>query len=150
MVYNGIVKGMGNMKKLYTNFTKEEKALLKQIFKEINIKDVTIVNHARERMESKGITESDIYNCLRSFDVIELHQKDWDIRLLLRGRAKDTMGRNTCVSLSLITKRIITAYKNYSTDGHSTLREEEYIDVDVKYKLEKVYQKLIKKCLTVN
>ena len=84
MVYNGIVKGMGNMKKLYANFTKEEKALLKQIFKEINIKDVTIVNHARERMESKGITESDIYNCLRSFDVIELHQKDWDIRLLLR------------------------------------------------------------------
>ena len=73
----------------------------------------------------------DVDDCLKSFDVIELHQKGWDTRVLLRGRAKDKLGRNTCMSLSLITFKIITVYKNYENDNHRTLVKENYENIKV-------------------
>ena len=100
------------MKKLYKEFSTKEKKLLNDILKKRNDKPITIVDHAKSRMLEKGIDEKDINDCLKSFEVIELNQKDWDTRVLLRGRAKDELGRNTCMSLSLITFKIITVYKN--------------------------------------
>ena len=119
------------MKKLYKEFSTKEKKLLNDILKKRNDKSITIVDHAKDRMLEKGVDERDIDDCLKAFDVIELNQKGWDTRVLLRGRAKDELGRNTCMSLSLVTFRIITVYKNYANDNHRTLVEENYEDIEV-------------------
>ena len=120
------------MKKLYKEFSTKEKKLLNDILKKRNNKRITIIDHAKDRMLEKGVDERDIDDCLqKGFDVIELHQKGWDTRVLLRGRAKDKLGRNTCMSLSLITFKIITVYKNYENDNHRTLVKENYEDIEV-------------------
>ena len=119
------------MKKLYKEFSTKEKKLLNNILKKRNDKSITIVDHAKDRMLEKGVDERDIDDCLKAFDVIELNQKGWDTRVLLRGKAKDELGRNTCMSLSLITFRIITVYKNYANDNHRTLVRENYEDTEV-------------------
>ena len=119
------------MKKLYKEFSTKEKKLLNDILKKRNDKSITIVDHAKDRMLEKGVDERDIDDCLKAFDVIELHQKGWDTRVLLRGKAKDELGRNTCMSLSLITFKIITVYKNYANDNHRTLVKENYEDIEV-------------------
>ena len=126
-----INKEVLNMKKLYKEFSTKEKKLLNDILKNRNNKPITIVDHAKNRMLEKGIDKRDISDCLKAFDVIELHQKGWDTRVLLRGRAKDELGRNTCMSLSLITFKIITVYKNYANDNHKTLVKENYKDIEV-------------------
>ena len=119
------------MKKLYKEFSTKEKKLLNDILKKRNDKSITIIDHAKDRMLEKGVDERDIDDCLKAFDVIELNQKGWDTRVLLRGKAKDELGRNTCMSLSLVTFRIITVYKNYANDNHRTLVEENYEDIEV-------------------
>ena len=126
------------MKKLYVDFTNKEKELLKNILKNRKYKGITIVPHAKERMEEKNITFKDVSDALKDFNVIELHQKGWDTRILLRGKAKDRFGKNTCLSLSLITFRVITAYKNSATDNHYTLHTENYEDINVVDLLEKL------------
>ena len=127
------------MKKLYKEFSTKEKKLLNDILKKRNNKRITIVDHAKDRMLEKGVDERDIGDCLqKGFDVIELHQKGWDTRVLLRGRAKDKLGRNTCMSLSLITFKIITVYKNYENDNHRTLVKENYEDIEVENLLKRL------------
>jgi hypothetical protein len=126
------------MKKLYTDFTNKEKELLKNILKNSKNKEMTIISHAKERMVQKHISPRDIAECLKDFEVIELHQRGWDTRILVRGKAKDRFGRNTCLSLSLVTFRVITAYKNSATDNHYTLHTENYEDINVVDLLEKL------------
>ena len=126
-----INKEVLNMKKLYKEFSTKEKKLLNDILKKRNNKSITIIDHAKDRMLEKGVDKRDVDDCLKAFDVIELHQKGWDTRVLLRGKAKDELGRNTCMSLSLITFRIITVYKNYANDNHRTLVKENYEDIEV-------------------
>ena len=77
------------------------------------------------------------------FSIIELHQREYsngntDCRILIRGKAEDYKGRNTCLSLSLETLRIITVYKNCGTDNHSTLDGNNYRNISVKEILEKL------------
>ena len=127
------------MKKLYVDFTNKEKELLKNILMNSKDKEITIISHAKERMVQKHISPRDIAECLKDFEIIELHQRNsWDTRVLLRGKAKDKYNRNTCVSLSLVTFNIITAYKNNSTDNHYTLQSENYENTNVEYLLEKL------------
>ena len=126
------------MKKLYTDFTNKEKELLKNILKNSKNKEMTIISHAKERMVQKHISPRDIAECLKDFEVIELHQRGWDTRILVRGKAKDRFGRNTCLSLSLVTFRVITAYKNSATDNHYTLHTENYENINVVDLLEKL------------
>ena len=126
------------MKKLYECFTSEEKKLLKNILKNSKNKEMTIISHAKERMVQKHISPRDIAECLKDFEVIELHQRGWDTRILVRGKAKDRFGRNTCLSLSLVTFRVITAYKNSATDNHYTLHTENYENINVVDLLEKL------------
>ena len=126
------------MKKLYVDFSDKEKKLLKNILKNSKNKEMTIISHAKERMVQKHISPRDIAECLKDFEVIELHQRGWDTRILVRGKAKDRFGRNTCLSLSLVTFRVITAYKNSATDNHYTLHTENYEDINVVDLLEKL------------
>lgn len=126
------------MKKLYVDFTNKEKELLKNILKNRKDKSITIIPHAKERMKEKNITFKDVSNALKDFNVIELHQRGWDTRILLRGKAEDRYGKNTCLSLSLITFRVVTAYKNSATDNHCTLHQENYENINVEELLEKL------------
>jgi hypothetical protein len=77
------------MKKLYVNFTDKEKELLKSILNNRKNKDVEIIPHAKKRMIEKYITSKDVSDALKDFNIIELHQKGWDTRILARGKAKD-------------------------------------------------------------
>lgn len=126
------------MKKLYVDLTDKEKELLKNILKNSKNKEIAIISHAKERMIQKHISPRDIAECLKDFTIIELHQRGWDTRILVRGKAKDRFGRNTCLSLSLVTFRVITAYKNSATDNHYTLHTENYEDINVVDLLEKL------------
>ena len=131
------------MKKLYGDFTHCEKVLLRLILNDIKGKEIEITSHTRERMKEKGITIKDIQRCLADFHIIELHQREYsngntDCRILIRGKAEDYRGRNTCLSLSLETLRIITVYKNCGTDNHSTLDGDNYRNISVKEILEKL------------
>ena len=126
------------MKKLYVHFTDKEKKLLKNILKNRKYKNIEIISHAKERMVEKHITPKDVSDALKDFTIIELHQRGWDTRILVRGKAKDRFGRNTCLSLSLVTFRVITAYKNSATDNHYTLHTENYEDINVVDLLEKL------------
>ena len=126
------------MKKLYVHFTDKEKKLLKNILNNRKDKNIEIISHAKERMVEKHITPKDVSDALKDFTIIELHQRGWDTRILVRGKAKDRFGRNTCLSLSLVTFRVITAYKNSATDNHYTLHTENYEDINVVDLLEKL------------
>ena len=126
------------MKKLYVHFTDKEKKLLKNILNNRKDKNIEIISHAKERMVEKHITPKDVSDALKDFTIIELHQRGWDTRILLRGKAEDGFGKNTCLSLSLVTFRVITAYKNSATDNHYTLHTENYEDINVVDLLEKL------------
>ena len=126
------------MKKLYVDFTDKEKKLLKSILNNRKDRDIEIISHAKKRMVEKHITSKDVSDALKDFNIIELHQRGWDTRILARGKAKDRFGRNTCLSLSLVTFRVITAYKNSATDNHYTLHTENYEDINVVDLLEKL------------
>lgn len=133
------------MKKLYSDFTHEEKVLMGLILKNIKGKEIIIGRHAKARMDDKGVTVKDIQETFADFSIIELHQREYsngdtDCRILIRGKTIDCRGRNTCLSLSLQSLNIITVYKNSSTDNHSTLDEGNYINVSVK----EILKKLIK------
>lgn len=126
------------MKKLYVDFSDKEKKLLKNILNNGKDKNIEIISHAKERMVEKHITPKDVSDALKDFTIIELHQRGWDTRILVRGKAKDRFGRNTCLSLSLVTFRVITAYKNSATDNHYTLHTENYENINVVDLLEKL------------
>lgn len=131
------------MKKLYSDFTHCEKVLLRLILNDIKGKEIEITSHTRERMKEKGVTVKDIQETFADFSIIELHQREYsngntDCRILIRGKAIDNNGNNTCISLSLCTLRIVTVYKNNVDDNHNTLLRDNYKDISIKEILEKL------------
>lgn len=134
---------MGNVcKKLYADFTIKEKEILTEILKKNSNKHIDICYHAKKRMVEKGIEPKDIIEALKSFKIIELHLKDGDVRILIRGEATNDSNKNTCMSLSLSNMRIITVYQNCSTDGHKTLIKENYEDFNVENILKDLFNKI--------
>ena len=119
------------MKKLYGQFTEDEKKMINTILQGINTKSVRITFHAKSRMKEKDISFTDLFGVFTNYQIIELHEKDGDIRVLLRGNKRDTLGRNTCCSYSVSSNTIVTTYKNSFEDNHYTLDCNNYIDVDV-------------------
>ena len=129
-------------KKLYADFTIKEKEILTEILKKNNDKPIDICYHAKKRMVEKGIEPKDIIEALKSFKIIELHLKDGDVRILIRGEATNDSNKNTCMSLSLSNMRIITVYQNCSTDSHKTLVRENYEDFNVENILKDLFNKI--------
>ena len=129
-------------KKLYEDFTRKEKEILSEVLKKNSNKHIDICYHAKKRMEEKGIEPKDIIEALKSFKIIELHLKDGDVRILIRGEATNDSNKNTCMSLSLSNMRIITVYQNCSTDGHKTLVRENYEDFNVENILKDLFNKI--------
>ena len=134
---------MGNVcKKLYADFTIKEKEILTEILKKNSDKHIDICYHAKKRMEEKGIEPKDIIEALKSFKIIELHLKDGDVRILIRGEATNDSNKNTCMSLSLSNMRIITVYQNCSMDSHKTLVRENYDNFNVENILKDLFNKI--------
>lgn len=129
------------MKKLYGQFTEDEKEMINTILKGIDTKSVRITFHTKSRMKEKDISFRDLFGIFKNYQIIELHEKDGDIRVLLRGIFRDTLGRNTCCSYSVSSNTIITTYKNSFADNHYTLDCNNYIDTDIS-KLLKPYYKI--------
>ena len=141
IVYN--YGGDDNMcKKLYADFTIKEKEILSEVLKKNSNKPIDICYHAKKRMEEKGIEPKDIIEALKSFKIIELHLKDGDVRILIRGEATNDSNKNTCMSLSLSNMRIITVYQNCSMDGHKTLVRDNYEDFNVEDILKDLFNKI--------
>ena len=129
-------------KKLYEDFTIKEKEILTEILKKNSNKHIDICYHAKKRMEEKGIEPKDIIEALKSFKIIELHLKDGDVRILIRGEATNDSNKNTCMSLSLSNMRIITVYQNCSIDSHKTLVRENYDNFNVENILKDLFNKI--------
>ena len=129
-------------KKLYEDFTIKEKEILSEVLRKNSNKPIDICYHAKKRMVEKGIEPKDIIEALKSFKIIELHLKDGDVRILIRGEATNDSNKNTCMSLSLSNMRIITVYQNSSTDGHKTLIRENYEDLNVENILKDLFNKI--------
>ena len=119
------------MKKLYGQFTEDEKKMINIILQGINTKSVRITFHAKSRMKEKEISFRDLFGIFVNYQIIELHEKDGDVRVLLRGNKRDTLRRNTCCSYSITTNTIVTAYKNNFADNHYTLDCNNYINTDI-------------------
>ena len=119
------------MKKLYGQFTEDEKEMINTILKGIDTKSVRITFHTKSRMKEKDISFRDLFGIFKNYQIIELHEKDGDIRVLLRGVFKDAFKRNTCCSYSISSNTIITTYKNSFVDNHYTLDYNNYIDTDI-------------------
>ena len=119
------------MKKLYGQFTEDEKEMINTILQKINTKSVRITFHAKSRMKEKEISFRDLFGIFVNYQIIELHEKDGDVRVLLRGNKRDTLRRNTCCSYSITTNTIVTAYKNNFADNHYTLDCNNYINTDI-------------------
>lgn len=112
-------------KKLYKDMTKDERLLIEYRLENIHIKHFT--RHTLDRMREKDISKFDILNVLRSYSIIEInHKEGTNPRVLLRGNIKDNRGYCTCISLDLISHKVITTYKNYSRDRHRTLDYNRY------------------------
>ena len=70
------------MKKLYGQFTEDEKEMINTILQGINTKSVRITFHAKSRMKEKEISFRDLFGVFANYQIIELHEKDGDIRVL--------------------------------------------------------------------
>ena len=126
------------MKKLYGQFTEDEKLMLDNILKNIDTQNTYIVPHAKSRMKEKNIKFRDVFSVFSSYEIIEVNiPKEDDVRVLLRSK-KVRHGNNVCISYSLNNNVIITAYKNSSQDKHRTLVYENYCDFDVMQYLTKL------------
>ena len=119
------------MKKLYMDCNQNEKRIVNEKLINVDTKTVKIVGHAKQRMREKNIGYGDLFRVFKSFEVIEIHIKNDDVRVLLRGRLQDRLGRNICLSYSLSNSVVITAYPNMAMDNHTTLNRNNYEDINV-------------------
>ena len=126
------------MKKLYGQFTEDEKLMLDNILKNIDTHNTYIVFHAKQRMKEKNIKFGDVFSVFSGYEIIEVNiPKEDDVRVLLRSK-KAIHGSNVCISYGINNNVVITAYKNSSQDKHKTLIYENYCDFDVMQHLAKL------------
>jgi hypothetical protein len=79
------------------------------------------------RINERRIKDEWVRDTIYNGDIVELHYKDGDIRILKRSN-KPYRSCAVCVVYSLITHNIITAYCNSFIDNHITLDASLYDD----------------------
>lgn len=110
-------------RKHITQMTDSEKILLKKNI--LNGKKYELTRHAIARKREKLISDLEIAKCIMHGVIVEFHFVDDKKRVLIRGEQSE-YGYNICVVFDIDTHTIVTVYKNYDSDNHSTLREGEY------------------------
>lgn len=96
-----------------------------------DIRKYSVNQHTLDRMAEKHISEFEIENVFRDYDIVEFYKKNSNNRALIRGR-KAINGSNTVISIRLDNGHIITGYKNRANDNHRTIKWENYEkDLDI-------------------
>lgn len=96
----------------------------------INTKKYILCDHANVRKIDKIITDKEIQETIKNGELVELHYKNGDSRVLLRNR-KSYNGKNICVVLSLSRSEIVTVYSDSANDNHRTLNWRNYTNVSI-------------------
>lgn len=126
-------------KKHYLQMTNNEKRFINNKIKTIT--NYFFSNHSEKRMKQKYISKYRVMRVLNFHNIVEFNFHNNDARVLLR--EIDLVGNknSVCVVVSLVTGKIITAYKNDNMDIHSTIDWGQYDDtIDI---IEKTNQIII-------
>lgn len=117
---------LNEFRKHYTSITKREMEFLNY---SLQTKKFVMTNYCGVRVNERRINTTLIDDTIKFGEIIEMHYKDGDIRLLLR---KQFGVYSMCVVVSLCKDNIITVYKNSSSDNHRTLDTQAYdTNVDI-------------------
>jgi len=81
--------------------------------------------HSFDKKEQRGISNREIFRCIKYGDIIEFHYIKGQQRVLLRSN-ETVHNSNVCVVVDINTYEIVTAYRNTITDSHITLHTELY------------------------
>lgn len=117
---------MEELRKHYSTMSGLEIWYLENIINQMG--EYKISNHAKSRMKQKKISNKNIHRALKDFKIIEYHRKNGEDRVLIRSNQGEFC---ICLVISINNSRIITAYKNDSTDNHYTIKWEEYSNFNI-------------------
>jgi hypothetical protein len=127
------IKVMDEYRKHINDMTFEDVGIIEILTNENTFR---FSNYMLKTMNYREISKEDVLDTIKNGNVIELHIKNNDIRVLKRS-IKSYIGYDICVVYGLISKDIITCYKNTAGDNHSTLDLSLYqSDINVKKTLE--------------
>lgn len=108
-------------RKHYTQMTQDETLA---VLNAVRLNTYTFSPHARERMNQKRLTETQINTAIQYGKVIEVHNNNAkEIRVLIRGKV---FGKWCNAVVSLTTKQVVTAFWNELNDTHRTLDKTQY------------------------
>lgn len=149
-ISKGLVKKtVGQVKKCFEQMTYEEKQLLHKKVKTLDVNNVYISIHLKDKLQSeikadvKGLFNKTIES--GKFKVLEYNVTNGDKRVLVRSSIEtevlfydgrfhyNAMGQ-MCFVISLLTNAIVTAYFNATWDGHRSLDISRY-DANLKIEL---------------
>ena len=113
-------------RKLLRDMTLTEVIVIRQCLENVSDK-IKINSHSQYRGKQRYITEEEIMECIKHGTIIETHQVNDRLRILLRNKNK-THDNDTCCVIDIFSGRVITAFSNKTYDNHSTLDESKYND----------------------
>lgn len=130
------------VKKHYTQMSEEELDLIESSINQLKPYEIKVSKHLQKKLaEEIKMNTIAIVKMLntKEYKVIEYNTTRGDKRVLLRGtethmtklNGKEQKA-NICVVISLLNKRLVTAYFNSESDNHSTLdlrRYNPYLEV---------------------
>ena len=120
------VNAMSELRKHVSHMKEREIVFVNRM---IRSKRYEFTNYSLERALTRGITNYSVMKTIRNGKLIEFHLKDDSPRALIRERANKS-SNCTCVVIDMKSNTIVTAYKNFVGDKHSSLDEEIY-DKDI-------------------
>lgn len=113
---------MSDERKLGIYLTEQERVKLNEIMSGINLTEKNLTNHhVKERMKERNISMKVIQKSWKAGEIIEVHRKDSDIRVLVRGlipfdknnhESLSYNDDNICMVVSLVTGSVISTYRS--------------------------------------
>jgi hypothetical protein len=108
---------MGECRKHINDMTFEDVGIIEML---TNQNTYNFCEYALRTLNYRDIPKDYVLDTIRNGNIIEVHIKNNDIRVLKRS-LKAYAGYNICVVYGLISKDIITSYKNVVGDNHFNL-----------------------------
>lgn len=111
------------LRKHYCDISSKEKDIIN---KSLKGKEFQVTGYTTFRKQERKITEDEINRVFKDYKIIEVHIKNEDVRVLLRGNKVEQGNINICVVVSLTNGRLITCYYNHHKDIHTNLDTSKY------------------------
>jgi hypothetical protein len=115
--------------KLYKDMTTWERRKISNI---INNNEFRFNTYSWSRLRERSINKSDVYKTINNYEIIEYHFKNFQHRILIRGK-EVVNNKIICVVLDLVEKTIVTVYKNDIDDIHESLHQNWYYNGELKW-----------------